>query len=210
MGGVAMNHIEMLVTYWNEARGKSTIPDRAAIAPGRMYGSLAYMFIVEGRAGHPTFRVVGTALNRAFGMELRGIGMLGIWTPADAATVSSMLRQSVEREEPLTLNSSFVSVRGRDGELRLVCLPFRNREGGIGHVGAMEMDPVLPEGLDRIARTNLTTDRRTEPGGEDDAVRSQLAQLARRRGDGRANPDMARELRAMGGNPLQPVSGAET
>ena len=84
-------------------------------------------------------------------------------------------------------------------------LPFLERDGSLGTLGAFGMSPLLPEGLDRIARVDLRGDRRVALPEGGDPLREQLALLARRRGDGRVDPFAARQLREAGGIPMQPI-----
>ena len=201
-----MHHIETVVSYWNAARSEARLPAKADISPGELFGSLSHMFIAEDRDGQPNLRVAGSMLNQAFGLDLTSVPLLGMWDRKDGLKVLSMLRDARTRAEPLVVESAYLSVRKRTGTIRMVLLPFIESEGSIGTLGAVEIAPSLPEGLDRIATVRLTTERRVRKSSANpDPLREQLGQLARRRGDGRADPKAARDLREAGGRPLQPV-----
>lgn len=202
-----MHHIETVVAYWHTIRPPLGIPTRDDIEPARLFGSLSHMFITERRGTDIVFRVAGTSLCQAFGLDLTGVPLLGIWNVPDARRVASILDTQHSAAEPALLASEFSSVRRRRGELLVAALPFYDRTGERAMLGAIVATPSLPEGLDRIASVKLTTERRAPASatGVPDPVRRELETLARRRGDGRANPFAARDLREMGGIPIQPV-----
>ena len=201
-----MHHIETVVAYWRGLRDEAAGPPRRSqIAPSSIFSSLAYVFIAEDREGLPVLRLAGTALNQAFGMNLHGVELHGIWSPSDARKMLRMLDKAYADGEPCVFVSDFRSLRGRTGELQVACLPFLEKDGCIGTLGAFGMTPFLPEGLDRIARVELRGDRRLAKPPVSDPLREELALLARRRGDDRVDPYAARLLREAGGTRLQPM-----
>src|SRR5205823_2879064 len=70
-----------LFDYWNERRGRRSVPERGEIDPNGIRGVLADTFILtfEPRAGHP-FRIAGTRVCALFGRELKGEAFLDLWS----------------------------------------------------------------------------------------------------------------------------------
>ena len=84
---------QKLLEYWNEIRAGRLAPRRLEIEPTAIAPILAETFMLEraGTEAHP-YRLAGTRLCEAFGMELRGRDFLFGWTIADRATLVHHLR----------------------------------------------------------------------------------------------------------------------
>lgn len=89
---------QTLYAYWNEVRGQRLAPSRFEIDPSRIGGILPDTFILE-RVDTETsrFRLAGTRICEAFGVEFRGVNLLDVFSMDDRATlkrqISSIVRQ---------------------------------------------------------------------------------------------------------------------
>ncbi|WP_045836173.1 PAS domain-containing protein [Hyphomicrobium sp. 99] len=76
---------QSLFNYWNDLRGDRPAPKRFEIEPSAIAHHLPDTFILE-RADYATlpFRLAGTRISEAFGMELRGKNLLGLFNERDS------------------------------------------------------------------------------------------------------------------------------
>lgn len=137
--------LQKLLEYWNEVRAGRIAPRRLEIEPTAIAPILAETFMLE-RAeldAYP-YRLAGTRLCEAFGMELRGRNFLDGWNVADRATLVHNLR----------------SLSAHGAVLRISCVASAD----VRH--ALEMEsillPLLHSG-DEISRIIGATGVRGEP-----------------------------------------------
>ena len=83
---------QILYAYWNEVRGNRIAPRRFDIEPARIGSILPETFILE-RIDNDThrFRLAGTKIFEAFGIEFRGTNFSDLWSGNDQATVKTLL-----------------------------------------------------------------------------------------------------------------------
>jgi hypothetical protein len=81
-----------LFSYWNVLRGNRPAPRRLEIDPSRIADNLPDTFILE-RVDASTlrFRLTGTRITDAFGMELRGTNLIDLFDEADAPTIQRQI-----------------------------------------------------------------------------------------------------------------------
>ncbi len=83
---------QSLFTYWNNLRGDRPAPRRFEIEPARIANYLPDTFILE-RVDQETlrFRLAGTRISEALGIELRGTNLLDLFDAQDAATLQQQV-----------------------------------------------------------------------------------------------------------------------
>jgi len=83
---------QQLYAYWDRVRNGRAAPRRFEIEPAEISALLPETFIAErtGARGY-RFRLAGTRICEQFGRELRGTGLLDLWTDADRGAVASLL-----------------------------------------------------------------------------------------------------------------------
>lgn len=76
--------IEALYAYWSSLKGEATAPRRFDIEPSRIVSILPHTFILEKLAPRDyRYRIAGTAICDAFGLELRDAHFLDGWSAQD-------------------------------------------------------------------------------------------------------------------------------
>ncbi len=94
-----MIHAELraLLGYWEGLRAGRKTPYRNEIDPRDMTGDARNLFILEnlGR-GNIRFRLAGTAIVDAFGMELRGMNARAIMAPQSRESLSALISETLE------------------------------------------------------------------------------------------------------------------
>lgn len=83
---------QSLFTYWNDLRGDRPAPRRFEIEPSAIAHHLPDTFILE-RVDYATlrFRLAGTRISEAFGMDLRGQDLLGLFNEKDRETLQGQI-----------------------------------------------------------------------------------------------------------------------
>jgi hypothetical protein len=118
-----------LFEYWNGRRGQRPAPERGEIEPTSIRRVLADTFIltVDEGTGHP-FRIAGTRVCALFNRELRGVGLLGLWT-RDSRELVRDLVMTVGHESVGVVAGATASPTGISHErieLELLVLPLRH------------------------------------------------------------------------------------
>jgi len=94
----AMIHTEItqLYEYWERLRGGGPVPYRTDVDPRDMSCSARHLFIIEAHAeGAFRFRLAGTGLIDAFGMELRGMAPRAIMAEGARESLTAMLEETL-------------------------------------------------------------------------------------------------------------------
>jgi len=83
---------QSLFTYWNGLRGDRIAPKRFEIEPSCIAGYLPDTFILE-RIDNVTtrFRLAGTRISEAFGVEFRGANLFELFEEADRRTLERQI-----------------------------------------------------------------------------------------------------------------------
>ncbi len=83
---------QSLLTYWNDLRGDRPAPKRFEIEPSAIAHYLPDTFILE-RVDYATlrFRLAGTRISEAFGMDLRGRDLLDLFNEQDRQTLQGQI-----------------------------------------------------------------------------------------------------------------------
>ena len=97
-GRTSMRHpkTRALYDYWNALRDGRLAPGRNEVDPREIAPLLDSTFILEVQnADNIRFRLAGTRLCEAFGMELRGMSALALWHGEDRAKVRDLILRVV-------------------------------------------------------------------------------------------------------------------
>ena len=121
---------KILHDYWNEVRADRPAPLRIEIEPSRIAAILPDTLIVERSAPRKLrFRLAGTRLCELFGMELRGVDFLSLWTSSDQDTLITNIDRTVADASVATLGVKSVTTSGRMTLSELILLPLSNSDG---------------------------------------------------------------------------------
>ena len=123
---------QILFDYWNEVRADRTAPPRIEIEPSRIAAILPDTLIIERLAPRKLrFRLAGTRVCEHFGMELRGVDFLGLWTASDQNVLIDNIDRTATDATAATLGVKSVTTSGRMILSELILLPLSNRDGEI-------------------------------------------------------------------------------
>lgn len=155
-----------LFNYWNALRGERPAPERSEIEPGEIRAILGDTFILEVSPQMRTiaFRLAGTRLCAAYGRELKGLGILALWSEDDnfdlARTVNLVYRDSI----PMLLSYSARSKGGRFVEYESILLPLMPAPDGNSRIlgVASPKKPPYWLGSDALICNHLRSARRIE------------------------------------------------
>ena len=97
MNGMIHSELRALQSYWNELRAGRSTPMRSDIDPRDMDCDARNLFILEnlGR-GNIRFRLAGTAIVDAFGMELRGMNARAIMGTGSRESFTALIAEVLE------------------------------------------------------------------------------------------------------------------
>jgi hypothetical protein len=116
---------QSLFTYWNDLRGDRAAPKRFEIDPSSIANYLPDTFILE-RVDYATlrFRLAGTRISEAFGVELRGQNLLGLFNEQDAATLQGQISLITSKAAVGVFEISAHDGRGRSAAFEVMILPL--------------------------------------------------------------------------------------
>ena len=116
---------QILYAYWNEVRGNRIAPRRFDIEPARIGAILPETFILERiEAGSYRFRLAGTRIFEAFGIEFRGINFLDLWTGNDRVVMQEQLRHLTSRSGVARITFEASTNDGRHAQFETILLPL--------------------------------------------------------------------------------------
>lgn len=125
--------IRALEQYWQELRAGRACPFRAEVDPRDIRSKIGNLFILEDLGlGNIRFRIAGTALTDAFGIELRGMPVRSIMEMRGRESLAELLAETMA--EP---GVGYARLRrsGTAGELwEMILLPLRSDQGRIDRV----------------------------------------------------------------------------
>ena len=130
-----MIHSELraLYNYWNTLRAGRKTPLRSDIDPRDMQCDARNLFILEnlGR-GNIRFRLAGTAIVEAFGMELRGMNARAIMATASRESFTALITEALE--DPGAGYARLRDASDEDTLWEINLLPLRSDFGMIDRV----------------------------------------------------------------------------
>ena len=190
-----MDQIETVRTHWAHIGTPGRLPSRSAVRSDALGDAVPWTFLLEPINGRLVFRIAGTLLCETFGLDMRELEFARVWSDAERATIDRTLGTAIDRASEAFILSETVSVRGRKGQLEVACFPVRCANGSIAFLGAMNHEPRLPSGLDRVARVRILPGPKASSGA--DSLAESLAALAVSR-SAQVSRTAARRLRDAG------------
>lgn len=159
---------KLLYGYWDRLRGGRPAPLRSEIDPSAISYLLPDVFIAECetvRASH--VRLAGTRICQAFGRELRGEDLLGLWRGADRASFASLLANVVQEAAVAHVLFEAYSEAGRSARFELVMMPLFQTGSVINRIlGAVcAIEPPAWLGSAPLRRQELRAVQLLEAGG---------------------------------------------
>lgn len=116
--------------YWEGLRAGRLAPLRTDIDPRKMPCDVRHVFILEVLStGNIRFRVAGSALVEAFGMELRGMNARSIMAPESRESFSALMNETLE--DPGVGYARLVSPHNPNAMWEISLLPLRSDFGAI-------------------------------------------------------------------------------
>lgn len=125
--------IRALFDYWERIRAGRSVPYRAEVDPRDMACDARHLFILEdlGQQNY-RFRLAGTALVDAFGMELRGMSARTIMEGQGRESFAALIEETLA--EPGIGYARLVSALSPNEIWELLLLPLRSDFGGVDRV----------------------------------------------------------------------------
>lgn len=122
-----------LFTYWDHLRSGRKLPYRAEIDPREMECDARNLFILESLGtGNIRFRLAGTALVDAFGMELRGMSIRSIMHGKARESMTALVEETLA--EP-GIGYARLTETGADGTAwEIVLLPLKSEFGQVDRI----------------------------------------------------------------------------
>lgn len=116
---------QALYSYWNDLRGDRIAPKRFEIEPSCISGHLPDTFILE-RIAPATlrFRLAGTRICEAFGIDFRGVNLFQLFGDADARIVQQQIALSASDGAVCVFRIMAGSASGLSTEFELLILPM--------------------------------------------------------------------------------------
>ena len=139
-------------SYWNSLRAARDVPFRSEIDPRALRSDLPHLFILERvSARNIRFRVAGTALSDAFGMELRGLNARMIMASVAARSFTALLEEVMD--DPATGYARLTDWTNETWVWEMNLLPLRSELGAVDRVlGCLQP---LTDGQDGDSRRPL-------------------------------------------------------
>lgn len=167
--GQSLSPIRQVEAYWAALREGNDVPRRAQIDPRGLENVLGHTFMVERIApGVARFRLAGQHLEQVIGLDVRGMPLTVLFTPAGRTLISAVLEHLFDAPSvaELTLQAN-ASTNCKGCEARMILLPLRSDAGDINRaLGAFIADATPGAGtqFDVIAnRFHPTGDVRPQP-----------------------------------------------
>ncbi|MGF1447029.1 MAG: PAS domain-containing protein [Pikeienuella sp.] len=125
--------IRSLFDYWERLRAGRPVPYRAEVDPRDMACNARNLFILEDLgAGNFRFRLAGTALVEAFGMELRGMSARTVMEGRARESFAALIEETLA--EPGIGYARLTSLIGRGEPWEVLLLPLRSDFGAVDRV----------------------------------------------------------------------------
>ena len=155
--GKTLSPIRQVEAYWSALRDGADVPRRTQIDPRGLENILAYTFVLERIApGIARFRLAGSHLTNLAGMEVRGMPLTSLFTPAGRTQIGAVLEHMFDAPAiaELTLNHEPRAPKGlawgrslnganTTGEARMILLPLQSDLGDVSRaLGVLVADGV--------------------------------------------------------------------
>lgn len=129
--GAGLSPIRQAEAYWSALRKGADIPYRSQIDPRGLEQVLEYAFVLERVApGVARFRLAGQHICKLAGMEVRGMPITALFTPAARPDMGAILEHVFDTPAiaELTLEGERQPLRG-SCEARMILLPLKSDLG---------------------------------------------------------------------------------
>ncbi|MGH1459152.1 MAG: PAS domain-containing protein [Paracoccaceae bacterium] len=122
--------------YWNGLRGTRLMPRRSEIDPRGIERALEFAFILERIApGIARLRIAGSHLTELMGMEVRGMPISALFTPAARKTISEKMEDVFDGPSIVELDVVAEGGIGKPAiEGRLLLLPLKSDLGDVTRI----------------------------------------------------------------------------
>jgi hypothetical protein len=128
--------VAQVEAYWNALRGENLLPKRSEIDPRGIERSLENAFILERIApGIARLRIAGNHLNDLMGMEVRGMPLTALFTPAARRTIADLLEDVFQTPATAKLQLTSDGSSGRPAlDARMILMPLKSDLGDVSRI----------------------------------------------------------------------------
>jgi hypothetical protein len=148
---------QSLYSYWNELRGDRLAPKRFEIEPSCIAGNLPDTFILE-RVTPSTlrFRIAGTRICEAFGIDFRGLNLLQFFEGEDVRTLQQQIALSVSSGAVTVFQFEASSTTGHSAKFELLLMPLTHTRNSVDRFLGSISPINKPSWLGTVALTHRT------------------------------------------------------
>lgn len=155
MGAMKHKTTEALFDYWNAMRAGRIAPLRSEIEPGAIRRLLPHIFILERHEKQSyRFRLAGTGMCSAYGMEFRGHNFLSMWQDDCSESLDKALREVTGNGNIAIIEYTATTNDHREVSFEMILMPLAQENGAITRVlgAAVPMDERVWIGERLLAR----------------------------------------------------------
>lgn len=128
-------HLKQLFDYWATIRAGRPAPNRAEVDPTKFRDLLDRVFILDHRGPREArFRLAGTRLCNAFGMELRGMNMLTLWQGESRERLALTLDRVATEPAYALVCGMMENDLGATAEYETLYLPLADDTGRVSRI----------------------------------------------------------------------------
>lgn len=126
---------QALFDYWNAMRAGRLAPKRSEIEPGDIKRLLPYVFILERQDDWSyAFRLAGTGLCSAYGMEFRGHNILSMWQDDCLDNIKRALEDVTGAANIAIVEYTAATSQQREATFEMILLPLAAENGAITRI----------------------------------------------------------------------------
>lgn len=126
---------QALFDYWNAMRAGRLAPKRSEIEPGDIKRLLPYVFILERQDDWSyAFRLAGTGLCSAYGMEFRGHNILSMWQDDCLDNIKRALEDVTGAANIAIVEYTAATSQQREAAFEMILLPLAAENGAITRI----------------------------------------------------------------------------
>lgn len=127
------SELRQVESYWEALRGNRVVPRRSEVDPRGIQGALANAFILERVAPSVSrVRIAGSVLNDLMGMEVRGMPLSSLFTPAARDMVHRVMNEVYETPSVASIHLVSEGKYGKDTlHAQMLIMPLRSDFGDI-------------------------------------------------------------------------------
>jgi hypothetical protein len=146
---------QSLYSYWNELRGERLAPKRFEIEPSCIAGNLPDTFILE-RIDPSVlrFRLAGTRICEAFGIDFRGINFFQLFKDVDVRVLERQIDLSASAGAVCVFHISATGANGLSADFEILVLPLTHTRDTIDRFLGTLTPINRPDWLGSVALTN--------------------------------------------------------